>query len=75
MIEHARRREMENNIYLYEGLLGMTRMVEIMSAICEEKLEREEREKERAKDDVPCPSSSVHSSSPSSSNHSNEEIN
>ena len=46
-----------------------------MDADYEEKMEKEERDKERAKGDAPSPSSSEYTSPSSSSYHSNEEIN
>jgi len=42
MIECATRREMENNIDLYEDLLGMACMVDITNAYYEENMLREE---------------------------------
>lgn len=66
---------MENNRDLYEDLLKMERMVDVMYADYEEKMEREEWEKERAENDAPSTPSSEHSSSSSSSHHSDEEIN
>jgi len=75
MIECGTRREMEKKRYLYEVLLKMACTVDIMYANYEEKMAREEREKERARDDGPSPSSSDYSSSSSSSHHADEEIN
>lgn len=66
---------MENNKDLYEDLLRMAHMVDIMYATYEEKMTTEEWEKKRAKNDAPSTPSGEHSSSSSSSHHSNEEIN
>lgn len=43
---------MENNGDLYEDLLKMKHMVDIIYAYYQEKMEREEREKERAEDNA-----------------------
>ena len=62
---------MEKNKHIYEAFFRMSKMVDILFVDYEEKMEKEEYDKERAKDDAPSPSSSDYSSS----HHSNEEIN
>lgn len=44
---------MENNKYLYEPFYKMTNVVDLMYVDYEEKMEREEQEKERAEHDAP----------------------
>lgn len=58
MIEHATRREMENNRYLYVDLLMMAHMVDIIYANYLEKMKQEEHDKEREEDDAPSTRSS-----------------
>jgi len=58
-----------------ESFYRMSKMVYIMYASYEEKMTREEWEKEREKDNAPSTPLSVHSSSSSFSHHSDEEIN
>ena len=66
---------MEDQKYLFEDLLRITHMVDIIYVDYEEKMANEEQEKERVDDNAPSPSSSEYTSSSSSSHHSNEEIN
>ena len=66
---------MEDEKDLYETFYKMANMVHLMHADYEEKMEREEWEKERVEDDAPSPYSNDYSSSSSSSHNSDEEIN
>ena len=65
---------MEDDRDKYETFLGMSKMVDKMYAAYEEKISREEREKERVEDGAPFIPSSAHSSSSSSSCHLDEDI-
>jgi len=66
---------MGDHIDLYEAFYRMENMVDIMYSGYQEKMEKDEYDKERAEDDAPSSSSSGYTSSSSSSHHSNEEIN
>lgn len=66
---------MDNYRDIYEDLLKMAHMVYLMYAYYEEKMAREEHEKERVEDNASSPYSSDYSFTSSYSHHSNEEIN
>lgn len=65
---------MEDDKDIYEDLLRMSTMVNIMYESYEKKMEREGEEKEELENKAPSTSFSDHSSSSSYSHHSNEEI-
>jgi len=65
---------MEDERDMYEAFYRMSKMVDIIYESYEEKMAREEWEKERVEEDFLSTPLSVHSSSSSPFHHSNEEI-